>query len=112
MSSYTNYPSAIYNRVRQSNDNFYAGNTRRAEAEIMLGQTKAALEEIKKSDSYRLTVLSDNLLKAFPSIPESLCKRVFLSVRFCIVMALYQRPMRSKILLKRYNLNCFALTIN
>jgi hypothetical protein len=109
MSSYTNHPRAIYNCVRQSDDNFYSGNTRRAEAEIILGQTKAALEEMKMSRSHRLIGLSDDLLKVFPLIPESLYKRVFLFVRFCNVTTLYTRLTRSKRLIKEYDLNYFAL---
>ena len=117
MSSYTNYPRAIYNYVRESGDNFYAGNTRKVEAESILGQTKAALEDIKRSKSYSLTNLSDKLLELFALIPESLCRRVFLFVRFCNVTTFYQRLVTSKRLireygLEEYGLNYFALTFN
>ena len=117
MSSYTNYPRAIYNYVRESGDNFYAGNTRKVKAESILSQTKAVLEEIKRSKLYSLTNLSNKLLELFALILESLYRKVFLFVRFCNVTTFYQRLVTSKRLIKEYSLeeyslNYFALTFN
>jgi hypothetical protein len=109
MPSYTNYPRAIYNYARESDNNFYAGNTRKVEAESILGQTKAALEEIKRPKSYRLAIWSDKLLELFPLITESRCRRVFLFVRLCNVTTFYQRLVTSKRIIREYGLEEYGL---
>ena len=89
MPLYTNYLRAIYNYVEESNNNFYTSNIKKVKAKSILSQTKATLKEIKKSKLYRLTVLSNKLLKLFLLITKLLYRRVFLFVCLCNVTTFY-----------------------